>query len=104
MTELPLVVVEWDDAWIDGNEPVALNEVGIEHKPLVICTMGRLLKDDETGVSLANEYYKDKDIYRGRTFIPRAMVRSVTRYKLSKPRPKKDRAVQTPPSEDLHKV
>lgn len=93
MTKLPLVVVEWDDAWIDGTEPITLTEAHVQHKPKVIVTLGYLLLDNAIGISVAAEYYKDEDVYRGRTFIPRAMVKSVKPYKLTTPRkerPKKD--------------
>lgn len=83
MANPALVVVEWNDAWVEGNEPVLLNEVGHAHKPHVIITIGWLLMDDETGISLANEHYKDDNTYRGRTFIPRGMVGKVTTYKLA---------------------
>lgn len=86
--KLPFVMVEWNDAWIDGNDPVSLGEVKVEHKPKVIETWGRLLHDDEVGVSIANERYKDEDVYRGRTFIPRAMIISVTKVNVSKVRAK----------------
>jgi hypothetical protein len=82
VTALPLVVVEWMDAWTletptTANGPFA-------HEPEKVTTIGWLLKDDEIGVQLANEFYDDS--YRGRTFIPRAMVRSVTHHVLAKPR------------------
>lgn len=89
MTALPLVVVEWDDAWIDGNEPITLSEVHVQHKPKVIVTLGYLLLSNAEGISVAAEYYKDEDVYRGRTFIPRALVKSCKPYKLTKPRRKK---------------
>lgn len=90
MSKLPLVVVEWDDAWADSTEPVMLNEVGAEHKPMPIVTIGWLLRDDDAGVSIAPEYYKHADTYRGRTFIPRGMVRTVTTFRLTKPKRAKD--------------
>lgn len=95
MSKLPLVVVEWNDAWIDGSDPVNLAEVGTSHKPKVIVTLGYVLKDDDVGLSLANEYYEDESVYRGRTFIPRQMVKTVTPYRLSRPRTKRQ-----PPSHE----
>lgn len=80
---LPLVVVTWNDAWTK-EDGVAIDDVRMHHAPIVVTTIGYLLLQDEVGVSIANEYYDD--IYRGRTFIPGGMVRSVTPYKLSKPR------------------
>lgn len=79
-----LVQVEWHDAWVDGTEPVTLSDVGLAHKPKTIVTLGWLLKQDETGVSLANEHYADEQVYRGRTFIPSGMLVAVTPYRLVK--------------------
>lgn len=89
MTKLPLVVVEWADAWIDGSDPVNLADVKASHKPKIIVTLGYMLLQDEVGISLANEYYQDEDVYRGRTFIPAQMLRSVKEHKLTKTRRKK---------------
>ena len=88
MTKLPLVIVEWDDAWTD-EQTVTLEDVRASHKPMVVTTIGWLLLEDEVGVSLANEFYGGT--YRGRTFILRSMVKSVTPYVLTKPRKKKER-------------
>lgn len=84
---LPLVVVVWDDAWVRADEPLVLNEVSASHKPMTVHTIGWLLMEDERGVSVANEFYEET--YRGRTFIPRAMVRTVTKFALAKPRKKR---------------
>jgi hypothetical protein len=79
--ELPLVVVEWDDAW-QSETPATLDH--FVHKPERITTIGWLMKDDAIGVQVCNEFYDET--YRGRTFIPRAMVVTVTHYALKKPR------------------
>ena len=81
MTDLPLVVVVWLDAW---QSETAVSLESFEHKPERITTIGWLMRDDEHGVQLANEYYGHT--WRGRTFIPRAMVVDVAHYKLTKPR------------------
>lgn len=90
--DLPLVLVEWNDAWGKGEEPVTLSDVAATHQPTVIHTLGWVLLEDEDGISLANEYYLDT--YRGRTFIPRVLVRSVTPFSLTKPRKRKERTVE----------
>ena len=95
---IPLVIVEWLDAWT--NElGVTIEDVGASHKPMRVQTIGWLLKDDEIGVQLANEFYDDS--YRGRTFIPRAMVRSVTHHVLAKPRRARVRNGKPQASEQL---
>lgn len=85
--DLPLVIVEWHDAWT--NElGVTIEDVGASHKPMRVQTIGWLLKDDDVGVSLANEHFDDGS-YRGRTFILRSMVVSVVPFALTKPRQRK---------------
>jgi len=97
--KLPLVVVVWNDAWVKGDAPVVLSEVKHEHHPMPVTTLGYLLHEDDAGVQIANEFYDDS--YRGRTFIPRALVVSVTHHTLAKPRTKK--AVPTTlPVEETH--
>lgn len=86
--KLPLVLVEWDDAWVRADEPITMADVGSTHQPMVIHTLGWLLRDDDKGISLANEYYDET--YRGRTFIPRAMVRKMTTFALTRPRAKRE--------------
>ena len=71
---------------MDPTEPVTLADVAHSHKPKAITTIGWLLRQDEVGVSIANEYYDEDSTYRGRTFIMASMVQSVTEYQLSKPR------------------
>lgn len=83
---LALVLVEWNDAWCKAEEPVTLSDVGATHQPTVIHTLGWVLLSDDTGISLANEYYLDT--YRGRTFIPASLIVSVTPFTLTKPRQK----------------
>lgn len=81
-----LVVVEWFDAWTDGTEPVTLADARVEHEPKVITTIGWCLYQDSRGIKIANEHYNDDELYRGQTFIPAGMIKSVTPYVLSKPR------------------
>lgn len=83
------VVVLWNDAWIDATEPITLQDARLKHKPLTVKSFGWLLIEDEVGVTLASERYLDNsehDIYRAATFIPRAMIKSVTPVNLSKKR------------------
>src|SRR5947207_2861974 len=82
LMKAPLVVVEWDDAWTN-EMGVTLEDARASHKPMPVRTIGWLLIDDEVGVSLANEYFDDGS-FRGRTFILRCMVRSVTKHTLAK--------------------
>jgi hypothetical protein len=85
-----LVLCVWDDAWGDAHESVTITDADLRHKATVMQTVGWLLRDDEKGVSLFNERCLDQgeESYRGRTFIPRAMVKSVT--PVVKPRKKRN--------------
>lgn len=77
-----MVKVLWLDAWIDTEAFVTLDAVHAKHKPMPIETIGWLLVDDEKGVSVANERcLEDEGSYRGRTFIPRAMIVKVEPFK-----------------------
>lgn len=83
---LPFVVVVWDDAHATAATPVSVTDLG--HRPLVMKSVGWLLRDDQVGVSVATETYMDDGMiyYRGHTFIPRGMIKTVTHMKLSTPR------------------
>lgn len=86
----PLVVVTWHDAWADTDGFASMHGIQQTHQPMPIQTIGWLLQDDDVGVSLANEQSQDRDdgqeVFRGRTFIPRAMVQTVQPFKMTKPR------------------
>lgn len=97
MKPLKLVVVEWLDAWVRADEPVTLADVGASHHPEPVTTIGWVLLQDDTGISLANEVYDGH--YRGRTFVPAGMIESITPYKLTKARqPKTKPAAPSPPT------
>ncbi len=87
MNKLPLVLVTWNDANTGNEDVVTPENVEAYHKPTIVYTLGWLLRDDAKGITLVNEYYDE--FYRGRTFIYRPMIISVTQFNLSKPRAKK---------------
>lgn len=89
MVKRQVVVVVWDDA--HGSEHREVTEDDFPHRPIIMTTLGWLLRDDEKGVSLAHEHAADTDstCYRGHSFIPRGMVRSVTPFNLTSIRQKK---------------
>lgn len=98
----PLVIIVWEDAWGGAHTPVTAFDIDAEHLPLTVQTLGWLLKDDDKGVSVFNERYSDggEDVWRGRSFIPRAMIKSVTPFKLTTPRKsphEKNRPLPDPP-------
>lgn len=90
--DLQLVLVEWLDANTD-NDAVTLDNVNAYHKAWTVHTLGWCMREDEEGITLVTEYYDDA--FRGRTFIPRAMIKSVTPYVLSRPR-RKSKKSHTP--------
>jgi hypothetical protein len=77
MPFFPTVIVEWTDAygenteqWYEGGQ--------VDHEPLIVRTVGYLMRDDEIGITLWTDMTKpDGSSYRGRTFIPRGMVKAV---------------------------
>lgn len=87
MIKLPLVLVTWNDANTGNDDVVTSDNVVAYHKPTIVSTLGWLLRDDEKGVTLVNEYYDE--FYRGRTFIYRPMIISISPFNLSKPYKKK---------------
>lgn len=83
-----ITVVEWDDAWQDQENFNTKHGIEVTHAPMDVQTMGMLVVDDEEGISLANERSTQdgSDVYRGRSFIPRQMVKEVNVYRLVKKR------------------
>lgn len=97
--QYPFVIVEWDDAWQDQENFATAHGIATTHQPMRVKTRGLLILDDDVGISLANEdsVQDGTPVFRGRTFVPRAMVRSVTPYNLTKPRTKRRAApAETP--------
>lgn len=90
-TGVKLVIAVWGDAWGDQDNFTSIHGATITHKAMIVQTLGWLIVDNEEGVKIANERSMDEggDVYRGITFIPRPMIRSVSQFNLSKPRQKK---------------
>lgn len=67
--------------WLDAHSPPATQvfnisddaEMDAVHGPAVITTVGWILRDDDKGITIANEYCGDGD-YRGVTFILRINI------------------------------
>lgn len=91
---MQFVEVVWLDAWVDDDNFATAHGLALTHKPMVVKTRGWLILDDSIGVSVANEESTTEDdgkVFRGRTFIPRAMIQSVTPYRLAVVKPRKPR-------------
>jgi hypothetical protein len=69
---LKLVAVRWTDAHAGGHEQYDV--ASVPHAPLMIETIGWILRDDTAGVSVASEFLPETSNYRSYTFIPRGMV------------------------------
>ena len=96
------VEVTWSDAWADDDNFATAHGLALTHKPMEVKTRGWLILDNEIGVSVANEESRTEDdaaVFRGRTFIPRAMVKSVVPYRLAAVRKSKKNAVEVIESE-----
>ena len=95
-----IAVIEWDDAHA-RNQAVEYeeSEVAQLHRPESCKILALVIKEDEIGVSVYNEETGPTAI-RGLSFIPRAMLKAITYYDLSKPRkPRKkfrEKAVNPP--------
>lgn len=85
------VFVYWDDAWQDQENFATAHGIATTHEPMPIETAGWLIQDDEIGVSVVNERSTQDghDVFRGRTFVPRAMIKEVVPVKITRPRLKK---------------
>lgn len=86
-----LVIVRWLDAWQDQENFTTAHGIVATHAPLPVETLGWLIQDDDVGISVANEQSTSdgQAVFRGRTFIPRKMVESVSNFNLTKPRTRK---------------
>ena len=72
MASFPLVSVEWSDAHsVSGTTAMSLHE--IPHAAIAVTTYGLLLRQDEIGVTVANEVCAD-GTYRGITFVPASLL------------------------------
>ena len=85
ITDKPVVVVRWNDAQSSATKVYTENDPSY-HAPVIMETLGWLMRDDETGVSIMNEVFAEDGTknYRGHTFVPRALVISVTPYRVPK--------------------
>lgn len=86
---MKFVTVTWLDAWAEGVDDTTPELAHQRHKPLEMETRGWLLVDDDVGVSLFYERCLEPLAYRGRTFIPRAMIKKVEEYPSKRTRVRK---------------
>lgn len=104
----PIVVVRWNDAQSSATKVYTENETGY-HAPIVMETLGWLLKDDDAGVSIVTEVFSEEGLnnYRGHTFVPRGMVIDVIHLPIKPVRSRKraqPRSSQAVPPADVREV
>lgn len=71
-----LVVIEWGDAWVHGPWDDK-DSSAAKARPVVVYTVGWMMKKDKTGVLVAAQIAGDNQ-FANQSFIPRGMIRSVT--------------------------
>lgn len=86
-----LVLVNWTDANTGSEDVVTKDNIDSLHKPTIVHTLGWAMKEDDVGITVCTEYYDEA--FRGRTFIPRICINSVTDHRLTKPpKPRKPKS------------
>lgn len=76
----PVVCVVWDDADVSApTTAYAEDEIAAVHKTTPVESIGLLLLDDPTGVTIMTDHYLDggRSIFRQRNFILRANIREM---------------------------
>lgn len=87
----PIVIVRWNDAQSSATHVFKEGEDMNYHKPMVMETLGWLLKDDEQGVSVMNEAFSEEGLnYHGHTFVPRSLILSTEVVKAQRKRKVKE--------------
>ena len=92
---VPYVVCIWLDAWKDMDDTSIVGEAHERHRAAVLETPGWLVYDNEDGVSIFHEYSAEDGSFRGRSFIPRGMIKTIVPVTLARKRSSKGRAKTT---------
>lgn len=87
LPDYPYVCVIWKDAHGSANAEIAPTEFST--KPALFAFFGFLLKDDEDGILLGNEFSEEGNA-RQWGVIPRNMIDQVIPFKLALSRKKKE--------------
>lgn len=101
-----LVAVVWDDAHGDALGDLTEEETRRDfHKPAPYVTFGLLVVDDAEGVTLACDHSAADKTYRGRNFIPRAMIKEIVDFGIPRrPKPRKPRTARALPLLDAQEA
>lgn len=78
--------VWWEDAQGSATTIISKSSIEEKHKPIVMETMGWIVRDDEKGISICNERYtEDGEVqFRGHTFVPRSLIVKVSKARSSR--------------------
>lgn len=74
MTTLPVVVVVWHDSWFDFSLP----DAAAARDDYIVLTVGYLIAETPTRISVAQEVLPEDDGYRAVTHIRRCDIETVT--------------------------
>lgn len=78
-TKTSLIIVDWDDAWATSGW-ARLDAAAQDHRPLPVKSVGFLIKQDKTGVSIAGGFDVNGNP-AGQHFIPKGMITKITKVK-----------------------
>ena len=76
--KLPMVLVEWEDAYTRGTGTWAVIDAQREWSPMIMSLVGHLVREDDKVVAVASELDSEGSV-RFLHYIPRVLVRSVVR-------------------------
>lgn len=79
-----IALVRWRDAYSDLGKTV-YSKADIDHTPLIMESVGHVLRHDEAGITIAMDYITESDwSYRNVGFIPAEMLIDVIPLKQAK--------------------
>jgi hypothetical protein len=85
-----LVKVKWLDAFGEVDKTI-FNEYEISHEPLILESVGWVLREDDTGITIAMDCNPKEDFsFRNVGFIPRQMILEVSSLYSRKKKDRKD--------------
>lgn len=71
-----VVKVTWEDAW--SSDSYRTYDTIKNEEPLLLYTVGHVMRNDKTGISLGRELQPNLNEYRYIQHIPHGMIRKIT--------------------------
>lgn len=76
----PIVLVRWNDAYCKDD---TYTEKDFKHEAAPTVTVGFLVKEDKTGITVATDVQlpmekEDEISFRGKNFVPKGMIHDIT--------------------------